>query len=41
LLGELSTRTFPHLDVWRQWHEKGDMPAEFTELAERGTENDE
>jgi hypothetical protein len=41
LLDELSTGTFPHLDVWRQWHEKGALPAEFTELAERGAENNQ
>jgi DNA-binding PadR family transcriptional regulator len=38
LLDELSAGTFPHLDVWRRWHESGDVPAEFTELAERGAE---
>jgi DNA-binding PadR family transcriptional regulator len=38
LVNELSTGAFPHLDVWRQWHEKGDIPDEFTELAERGAE---
>ena len=41
LLDELSTGTFPHLDVWRRWHENGDIPAEFTELAERGTEHNQ
>ena len=41
LLDELSTGSFPHLDVWRRWHENGDMPAEFTELAERGTEHNQ
>ena len=24
-----------------RWHEKGDIPAEFTELAERGTEHNQ
>ncbi len=38
-LDELTAGTFPHLDVWRRWHESGDVPAEFTELAERGTEH--
>jgi DNA-binding PadR family transcriptional regulator len=38
LLDELSSGTFPHLDVWRRWHESGDVPAEFTEVAERGAE---
>jgi DNA-binding PadR family transcriptional regulator len=41
LLDELSTGTFPHLDVWHRWHESGDVPAEFTELAERGTEHEQ
>jgi DNA-binding PadR family transcriptional regulator len=41
LLDELSSGTFPHLDVWRRWHESGDIPAEFTELAERGTEHNQ
>jgi hypothetical protein len=38
LLDELSAGTFPHLDAWRSWHENGDIPSEFTGLAERGTE---
>jgi DNA-binding PadR family transcriptional regulator len=37
-LDELSAGTFPHLDVWQRWHESGYVPAEFTELAERGAE---
>lgn len=37
-LGELSAGTFPHLDVWQRWHESGDVPAEFAELAERGAD---
>jgi DNA-binding PadR family transcriptional regulator len=41
LLDELSAGTFPHLDVWRRWHENEDIPAEFAELAERGTEPNE
>jgi DNA-binding PadR family transcriptional regulator len=41
LLDELSSGTFPHLDVWRRWHESGDIPAEFTDLAERGTEHNQ
>jgi DNA-binding PadR family transcriptional regulator len=41
LLDELSTGTFPHLDVWHRWHESGEVPAEFTELAERGTEHEQ
>jgi DNA-binding PadR family transcriptional regulator len=31
LLDELTAGTFPHLDTWRQWHESGDIPTEFTE----------
>jgi DNA-binding PadR family transcriptional regulator len=38
LLDELSAGTFPHLDVWHRWHESGDIPSEFAELAERGAE---
>jgi DNA-binding PadR family transcriptional regulator len=41
LLDELSSGTFPHLDVWRRWHESGDIPAEFTELAQRSTEHNQ
>jgi DNA-binding PadR family transcriptional regulator len=41
LLDELTAGTFPHLELWRHWHESGDVPAEFTELAERGTEHDQ
>jgi DNA-binding PadR family transcriptional regulator len=41
LLDELSAGTFPHLDAWRSWHENGDIPSEFTELAERGTEHNQ
>ena len=40
LLDEISSGTFPHLDVWRRWHENCNIPAEFTELAERGTEHE-
>jgi DNA-binding PadR family transcriptional regulator len=39
LVDELTAGTFPHLDAWRRWHESGDVPAEFTELAERGAES--
>jgi DNA-binding PadR family transcriptional regulator len=41
LLDELSAGDFPDLDAWRRWHESGDVPAEFTELAERGADPDE
>jgi DNA-binding PadR family transcriptional regulator len=30
ILDELSAGTFPHLDAWRQWHETGEIPTEFT-----------
>jgi DNA-binding PadR family transcriptional regulator len=39
LTDELSSGTFPHLDAWHQWHESGTVPAEFTELAERGADH--
>lgn len=39
LIDELSSGTFPNLDVWRQWHESGAVPAEFTELAEHGADH--
>jgi DNA-binding PadR family transcriptional regulator len=38
LLDELSSGTFPHLDTWQRWHDTGEMPAEFVELAQRGSE---
>jgi hypothetical protein len=41
LLDELSAGTFPQLDVWRRFHESGDIPDELSELAERGTEQNE
>jgi DNA-binding PadR family transcriptional regulator len=41
LLDELIAGTFPHLGAWRSWHESGDIPAEFTELAERGAQHDQ
>jgi hypothetical protein len=41
LLDELSAGTFPHLDVWQRWHESGDIPSEFTELAQRGAETEQ
>ena len=37
-LDELSAGTFPHLDVWQHWHESGDLPPEFTGLADRGAD---
>jgi DNA-binding PadR family transcriptional regulator len=35
LLAELTAGSFPGLDVWRTWHETGEIPAELRELAER------
>ncbi|MGV9215247.1 helix-turn-helix transcriptional regulator [Micromonospora sp. RB23] len=35
LLAELTSGSYPGLDVWRAYHETGEMPAELTELAER------
>ena len=35
-LAELSSGEMPGMDVWRQWHETGEIPAEIAELAERG-----
>ena len=40
LLDELSAGTFPHLSAWQNWHETGQIPAEFSELAQRGTDNE-
>ena len=40
LLDELSAGTFPHLTAWQKWHETGQIPAEFSELAQRGTDNE-
>ena len=40
LLDELSAGTFPHLDTWQNWHETGQIPSEFNEAAQRGTDND-
>jgi DNA-binding PadR family transcriptional regulator len=37
LLDELSGGTFPHPTSWRMWHESGDIPTEFAEVAQRGT----
>ncbi|TDV57162.1 PadR family transcriptional regulator [Actinophytocola oryzae] len=37
LLAELTDETFPDLVSWRRWHETGTPPAEFAELAERGS----
>jgi DNA-binding PadR family transcriptional regulator len=37
LLAELTEETFPDLASWRRWHDTGEVPAEFAELAERGS----
>ncbi|WP_119727643.1 PadR family transcriptional regulator [Thermomonospora amylolytica] len=36
LLEELTSGTFPGLDLWRQWHRTRQVPQELAELAERG-----
>ena len=36
LLTELTSGTFPSLDVWNSFHISGEMPPELAELAERG-----
>jgi DNA-binding PadR family transcriptional regulator len=36
LLDELTDETFPGLPGWRKWHETGEIPVEYAELAERG-----
>jgi DNA-binding PadR family transcriptional regulator len=41
LVGELSSGTFPMLDVWRKFHESGAIPAEFADLAQHGAEPEE
>jgi DNA-binding PadR family transcriptional regulator len=41
LVDELSSGAFPMLDVWRQWHENGSIPAELSELAQRGAEREQ
>ena len=41
LVDELSSGTFPMLDVWRKFHESGAIPAELTELAQHGAEPEE
>jgi DNA-binding PadR family transcriptional regulator len=36
LLAELADGTLPGLDLWQSWHDTGEVPAELSELAERG-----
>jgi DNA-binding PadR family transcriptional regulator len=40
LLAELSSDKYPDLAAWRKWHATGEMPAEFAELAKRGSTSD-
>ena len=40
LLAELMSGTYPDLDRWRAWHVSGQMPADLSELAERGAVTD-
>lgn len=35
-VAELASGEMPGVDIWRQWHETGEIPAEIAELAERG-----
>lgn len=37
VLDELTAGSFPGLALWQQWHTTGEVPAELTELAERGS----
>ncbi|HVC74752.1 MAG TPA: PadR family transcriptional regulator [Mycobacteriales bacterium] len=36
LLAELVDATLPGLDLWQSWHDTGEVPAELSELADRG-----
>jgi len=36
LLVELADGTLPGIDLWQSWHDTGEVPAELSELAERG-----
>jgi DNA-binding PadR family transcriptional regulator len=36
LLAELADGTLPGMDLWQSWHDTGEVPAELTELADRG-----
>jgi DNA-binding PadR family transcriptional regulator len=40
LLEELTTGTLSGIQLWRAWHETGQMPAELVDLAERGSTRD-
>ncbi|MGW0807787.1 PadR family transcriptional regulator [Nonomuraea sp. NPDC002799] len=37
LLAELTSGAYPGLDVWRAFHETGELPAEVAELAEKSS----
>ncbi|MES9541308.1 helix-turn-helix transcriptional regulator [Actinomadura sp. NPDC000600] len=39
-LAEIEDGTLPDLDLWRAFHETGEMPPELAELAERGAPED-
>ncbi|TCO53657.1 PadR family transcriptional regulator [Actinocrispum wychmicini] len=40
LLDELAAGTFPGIDMWRQFHVTGEVPAELRELVEKGRPDD-
>ncbi|MFR9770462.1 PadR family transcriptional regulator [Nocardia sp. SC052] len=40
LRAELTEGTFPGLAQWREWHERGALPAEVAEMVERGMAED-
>jgi DNA-binding PadR family transcriptional regulator len=40
VLTELTTGTFPGVDMWRDFHRTGSVPPGFTELSERGLETE-
>ena len=40
LLEELTTGSLSGIQLWRAWHETGQMPAELVDLAERGSTTD-
>jgi heme A synthase len=35
LLAEFTSGTYPGLDMWRAYHETGEVPQELADLAER------
>ncbi len=39
-LAELTSGEMPGIPQWRAWHETGEIPADFAELAERGATED-